>query len=417
MSNGSETSSTMQRLLIGAATLIVIILTVAAAIFLAIPRSETSTVSPTTPTTLVQLPPSATVTLTPPTLIDTATPSATSEQPVTPAAEQTDTPTAIPPTSTDTPAPPSPTPAVNTPTRSIIVVTATPVPATFTPDPCAPPQGWVEYVVRPGDTLSSLAQKVNIGPTDLQQINCLASSVLKQGQTINLPFIPPEATVTNTTTPLPSPTSTRPSTPTPIAPIIDEVDARDVATNDPAVRQIVVIALGRNFRPREAGFKAELTGPTLIRLDVDLSSSNTSVRATKLVSESLVTGLEPGTYDLIITNPDGRSDIASGVYPAGTPTPTPSPPEIFSFSPSSGPFDEDIPLTITGENFIPQDIKVQLQRVNGGETFDLEVESATSSSVRAIIEANTLTPDNYFVIVINRDSGTDIADNKYIATN
>lgn len=120
---------------------------------------------------------------------------------------------------------------------------------------------------------------------------------------------------------------------------------------------------------------------------------------------------------MIITNPDGRSDIASGVYPAGTPTPTPSPPEIFSFSPSSGPFDEDIPLTITGENFIPQDIKVQLQRVNGGETFDLEVESATSSSVRAIIEANTLTPDNYFVIVINRDSGTDIADNKYIATN
>lgn len=422
MSNGSETSSTMQRLLIGAATLIVIILTVAAAIFLAIPRSETPTVPPATATTSVQLPSTATSTstLTPSPPIATATPSDTPAQPTTEVVGQADTPTATT-TPTNTTAPPTSTSVVDTPTRAVIIVTATRVPPTFTPNPCAPPQGWVEYVVRPGDTLSSLAQKVNIGQTDLQQINCLASSVLVPGQTIYLPFIPPEATVTNTTTPLPTPTSTRPSTPTPIAPIIDEVDARDVATDDPTVRQIIVVAIGRNFRPREAGFKAELTGPTLIPLDVDLSSSNTSVRGTKLVPESLVTGLVPGTYDLIITNPDGRSDIANGVYPRGTPTPTPPPPDIFDVSPSSGRITEQVTLTITGQNFVPRDIRVQLQRsVGGGTTFELDVENstATASSLRAIIRANQLTQTgSYDVIVINRDNQTALEREAYDAIN
>ncbi|MCB0164946.1 MAG: LysM peptidoglycan-binding domain-containing protein [Anaerolineae bacterium] len=421
MSNGSETSSTMQRLLIGAATLIVIVLTVAAAIFLAIPRSETPTPPPVTATTSVQLPATATPTsiLTPSPIVETATPSATPEQP-TQTVGQADTPTATA-TPTNTTAPPPPPRATDTPTRAVIIVTATSVPPTFTPNPCAPPQGWVEYVVRPGDTLSSLAQKVNIGQTDLQQTNCLASSVLIPGQSIYLPFIPPEATVTNTTTPLPSPTSTRPSTPTPIAPIIDEVDARDVATDDPAVRQIIVVAIGRNFRPREAGFKAELTGPTLIQLDVDLSSSNTSVRGTKLVAESLVTGLVPGTYDLIITNPDGRSDIANGVYPRGTPTPTPPPPDIFDVSPSSGRITEQVTLTITGQNFIPRDIRVQLQRsVGGGTTFELDVENstATATSLRAIIRANQLSQTgSYDVIVINRDNQTAVEREAYDAIN
>ena len=48
MSNGSESSSITQRLLIGAATLIVIVLTVAAAIFLALPGDNDNTPTETT---------------------------------------------------------------------------------------------------------------------------------------------------------------------------------------------------------------------------------------------------------------------------------------------------------------------------------------------------------------------------------
>ncbi|MCB0195148.1 MAG: LysM peptidoglycan-binding domain-containing protein [Anaerolineae bacterium] len=423
MSNGSENSSTTQRLLIGAATLIVIVLTVAAAIFLALPSGDDTPVATATPDNVVVQAETVTATLTPTSLpfTDTPTPTSTPQEIVqTEEPPAADTPTLIP-TATNTTAPPTPTPLSNTPTRSVIVVTATRPPATPTRNPCAPPQDWVEYVVRPGDTLSSIAQKVNIGQTDLQQINCLASSVLQTGQVIYLPFIPPDATVTNTTTPTPNPTSTRPSTPTPIAPIIDEVDARDVATDDPDVQQIIVVAIGRNFRPREAGFKAELTGPTLIRLDVDLSSSNTSVRATKLVAASLVTDLPPGTYDLIITNPDGRSDIANGVYPRGTPTPTPPPPDIFDVSPSAGRLSEQVALTITGQNFIPRDIRVQLQRsTGGGQTFELDVETdtATVSSLRAIIRATQLSQTgSYDVIVINRDNQTAVEREAYDATN
>ncbi|MCB0208742.1 MAG: LysM peptidoglycan-binding domain-containing protein [Anaerolineae bacterium] len=429
MSNGSESSSITQRLLIGAATLIVIVLTVAAAIFLALPGDNDNTPTETlTPAATDVGDLSETATPSPTTLPPTDTPTSSPPAETTPIEEQalTDTPTSTSTatataTATSTTLPPTPTPVVITPTRAVIIVTATPPAATFTPNPCAPPQGWVEYVVRPGDTLSSLAIKVNISQTNLQQTNCLASSVLQTSQVIYLPFIPPDATVTNTTTPTPNPTVTRPSTPTPIAPIIDEVDARDVVTDNPDIRQIVVVAIGRNFRPREAGFKAELTGPTLIRLDVDLSSSNTSIRATKLVSDSLVTDLPPGTYDLIITNPDGRSDIANGVYPRGTPTPTPPPPDIFDTSPSSGRISELVTLTITGQNFIPRDIRVQLQRsTGGGQVFDLDVETdtATASSLRAIIRANQLTQTgSYDLIVINRDNQTAVERETYDATN
>jgi len=71
---------------------------------------------------------------------------------------------------------------------------------------CRPPAGWVIYVIKPGDTLISIAAKYNISYVVLQKANCLASAnVIKYGQTLYVPNIP-TSTPTETTIP---PTKTR----------------------------------------------------------------------------------------------------------------------------------------------------------------------------------------------------------------
>jgi LysM repeat protein len=76
------------------------------------------------------------------------------------------------------------------------------------PIPCAPPSGWVIYIVQPGDTLYNLALRLNLTAYQLQLANCLPSSYLYAGQRLFVPFYP---------APLPtSPWPTRiPTTPIP----------------------------------------------------------------------------------------------------------------------------------------------------------------------------------------------------------
>jgi LysM repeat protein len=52
---------------------------------------------------------------------------------------------------------------------------------------CNPPQGWSPYVVKPGDTLFALAKQVNLTPEELMRSNCLASSIISVGHTLYLP--------------------------------------------------------------------------------------------------------------------------------------------------------------------------------------------------------------------------------------
>ncbi len=90
------------------------------------------------------------------------------------------------------------------------------VPSTLplpTPTPCGPPPlFWVPYVVRPGDTLSALSIRFNVPLVVLMRANCLTlTSILRIGQTIYVPPLPP--------TPTPTPTLVPPTftfTPTPI---------------------------------------------------------------------------------------------------------------------------------------------------------------------------------------------------------
>lgn len=55
---------------------------------------------------------------------------------------------------------------------------------------CGAPSGWATYVVRRGDTLSSLASKFGISVSQLQSANCIKNPKnLRTGQSIRVPFV------------------------------------------------------------------------------------------------------------------------------------------------------------------------------------------------------------------------------------
>jgi LysM repeat protein len=61
-----------------------------------------------------------------------------------------------------------------------------PIP-TATPVPCGPPDDWVRYTVRPGDTLYAIARARNTKVSELQKANCLTSTLLRVGQLLYVP--------------------------------------------------------------------------------------------------------------------------------------------------------------------------------------------------------------------------------------
>jgi LysM repeat protein len=420
-SNENEKSSLLQRILIGVGALIVIGLTVVAAVFLTV-QDLPEEATPTSVTVVIS--PPAIVTPTPTRPISTPTqaplPPDTAVVPTTPAAEAP-TVTEVPPTATDTPLPPPPT---ATPTQVVLVVTATAAPATATPVPvavgtCQLPPTWVAYTVQTGDTLNSLADRTNRSVFDLQQVNCLESFTILPGDTIYLPFTPPSPTPSPTR----APTGTRRPTPTrtatPINPRIINVVARKTDT------EIVVVVQGENFRSREQGFRAELVGPTTIELQLGEARTSTNFEAFAPIPADLPAILPRGAYDLVVINPFGGLDTERGVFPPrdATPTPTPAPPEITRASPASGRISEDVRLTIQGRNFRPLEpgFLVEIRSDDGTLTVDLPVDQsvrpATSTSFDVIVTAGTLTTGTYDLLVTNPNGQTDIERNAYDAIN
>ena len=416
--NGNETSS-LQKVLIGAGTLIVVILTVVAAVFLAsqeTPSDETTPVaqisptatSPTATSTADTLAPTSTSTPVPPPTeppaeTATFTPSATAQEP-----------TPVPPVATDTP----PIPPTFTPTPVVIVEppTDTPVPPPPTQAPqggvCQPPADWVTYQVQVGDTLNTLSKRTGLAVFDLQQVNCLETFTIRPGDVIYLPFTPPTATPTNT----PTATGTRRPTPartsTPVAPRIQDVLVR---VNEDVVS---VFVTGENFQSRSAGFRAELVGLTTVLLELGEARTSTSFEGYAPVEE-----LELSEYDLVVINPDGRLAIRENVWPESdsTPVPTPLPPEIIQVSPSSGEIDKDVLLTVQGRNFKPLEsgFRVELRSDDGTLSVEIPVDEsqrpATSTSFDAQILAGSLETGRYDLLVTNPDGQTDIDRSAYDA--
>ena len=413
--NDNETTSPLQKVLIGGATLIVVILTVVAAAFLAMQESPTdettpvAQISPTVTNTVDTLAPTSTSTPVPPpseTPLETATatPSETSQVPPT-EVPATDTPAPVPPTFTPSPV------VVELPTDTPV---PPPPPPTQAPEGgiCQPPADWVTHNVEVGDTLNTLSKRTNTTVFDLQQVNCLETFTIMPGDIIYLPYAPPTPTVTST----PTATGTRKPTPvrtsTPIAPRIQDALVR---VNEEVVS---VFVTGENFQSRSQGFRAELVGLTTILLELGEARTTTSFEAYAPVEE-----LQLGTYDLVVINPDGQLGKRENVWPKSdsTPVPTPLPPEIIQVSPSSGEIDKDVRLTVQGRNFQPLEpgFRVELRLDDGSLTVEIPVDEgvrpATNTSFDALILAGSLETGLYDLLVTNPDGQTDIDRSAYDA--
>lgn len=87
----------------------------------------------------------------------------------------------------------------NTPAAPVpppVTPTFTPSP-TFTPPPtaqlpaCQPRADWVFYQVQPGDTLASIARRVNLDLASMANANCITNvNLIQVGQMLRVPFIP-----------------------------------------------------------------------------------------------------------------------------------------------------------------------------------------------------------------------------------
>lgn len=128
---------------------------------------------------------------------------------------------------------PSPT-HMPTPAASALATDNAP-PASLTPIPlpsCGPPPTWVQYTVRRGDTLFSLARRTGTTVETVRQANCLVGNAIYAGQWLWLPFNPrvpsyptaitwptltrePTSTLTPATTDTPTSTPSPANTPTP----------------------------------------------------------------------------------------------------------------------------------------------------------------------------------------------------------
>lgn len=82
---------------------------------------------------------------------------------------------------------------------------------------CLRPVGWIEYVIQPGDTLTSISLLFRISITILKDANCLNSDYITAGSTIWVPNVPTSTftftptsvfTITPTFTRTPYPTAT-----------------------------------------------------------------------------------------------------------------------------------------------------------------------------------------------------------------
>ncbi len=433
LQNGNKSTSTLQRVAIGAGAFIVVALTVVSAVFLAMqelpedgvspapgtPPTDITQINPTSESTItpVRTPPTATATTEAPDPTNTSVPPPTEPAPTDtppPPVEETDEPlpsdTPLLPDNTNTPEPPV---ATNTPVQ--VTATFTAIPAEVTNCGTAPPEGWVPYTVQLGDTFNSLATRTNISVFELQEANCLRD--IQIGNPLYLPFLPPTPTTTSTPTPSGASPPTVTRTGTPIAPKISDVLTQQTDT------EIIVIVKGENFRSREAGFRAELVGPTTITLTLGQARTSTNFEASAPIPDNLPAILPQGSYDLVVINPNGQLDTRTNVFPPGaaTPTATPAPPQISQVSPSSGSVSEDRTLTIIGNHFRPLEsgFKVELRHENGDLTVEVSVTEdsrpATNTSFDVLVKANQLKNGGYDLLVTNPNGQTAIEEDAYEA--
>ena len=154
-----------------------------------------------------------------------------------------------------------------------------------------------------------------------------------------------------------------------------------------------VTITGTNF---QSGATAKLLrgGSAVIYATSVSVSSSTTIECTFKFSKA-----EKGTYNVIITNPDGQSSTLAGAFIVGD-----SPPAISSVSPSQAAINDTVSLTINGQNF-KDGVRVTLVKSSTEIVCNSPVSTATTKilcDLNLETSSSSLAGD-WDVVVLNID--------------
>jgi len=183
--------------------------------------------------------------------------------------------------------------------------------ASPTPWSCGPPIGWVVHVVRPGDTLYSLSVRSGVGIDAIRRANCLRGYIIRVGQALYLPPLPPVPTQT----PPPPGTPTLPSTATPT-----ETSTPTLTPPPPLTQSPTATA-----SPSATGYPTPTATPTLTG-----TPPRTPTR-TPTPTES------PGPTSTLTSTPTSTPTELPTSTHTPTSTPTEPPPSTYTPTPTSTP--------------------------------------------------------------------------------
>ena len=187
---------------------------------------------------------------------------------------------------------------------------AAPPVETPTPRPICtgPPVTWRIYIVRPKDTLFSLARRHNTTIYAIVQANCLTGYTIKIGQRLYLPPIPVTPTATATATPIPpSPTPPPPPSPTPPLPSPTPLPATPTWTPLPPSPTVTVTPTA-TIRPTEPVTPTFTATPS--------PTATPAVTPTVTPTATLTPTVPPPTAT--------STPVSTPSPPPPTPTPTPT---------------------------------------------------------------------------------------------
>jgi LysM repeat protein len=248
--------------------------------------------------------------------------------------------------------PPSPTPL--TPTATLR--------PTRTSLPCGVPPGWVQYRVRPGDTLFSLSLRLGVSQAQIQSANCMGNSIgLIAGQLLWVPFIPIAPIIPPTwTQTLPPPTFT--ATPLPPSSTPTRTAVPPTRTSPPPTSTRVAPtntqpAPTATPLPTNTPLPSNTPLPTNTAQPTDTPMPSNTPLPTSTTASPTNTPL-PSDTAVPPTNTPIPSDTA--VPPSNTPVPTDTPVPPTNTSQPAAPSDTALP-TGNGALFPPPSPVIQPQ--------------------------------------------------------
>jgi PKD repeat protein len=153
---------------------------------------------------------------------------------------------------------------------------------------------------------------------------------------------------------------------------------------------------GTGFQPNATVRLTRVSHPDIIATDVNV------VDPSKITCTLNLTGAEPGSWDVVVTNDDGQSGSLSGGFEVRYPAPI-----VTSITPARGNNNQIVPFTLAGSNF-RSGATVKLTRASHTDIVATGVHLVNSSSLSGSFNLNGMDVGDWNVVVTNTDgqSGT-----------